>query len=188
MERKAILRNRQLEIRPLAVDEAELLYEAVHASAAAIGAWENWCTPDYGLIQARTFLELSLLQWHEARSFNFNVLERASGLIVGSVSINQIDAINRRGNVGYWTRTSHCGRGIAPLAVWSVARFGFREAGLVRLEIVAQQANSSSRRVAEKIGAQLECVARNRLLFRGRPQSAAVYCLLPSDLPRSAPA
>lgn len=181
-EGKVILKNRMFEIRPLAPDESELLCAAVQSSLEAIGRWENWAIPDYGLTQARTFLELSRQQWRDARGFNFNVFERASGDIVGSISINQIDSINRRGNVGYWTRSSHCGQGIAPMAVLAVARFGFRDLDLVRLEIVAQERNKSSRRVAEKVGARLECVARNRLMFHGEPRDAAVYCLLESDV------
>jgi RimJ/RimL family protein N-acetyltransferase len=44
--------------------------------------------------------------------------------------------------------------------------------------------NAASRRVAEKLGARLECIARNRLMGWGRPHDAAVYSLVPSDVER----
>jgi RimJ/RimL family protein N-acetyltransferase len=54
------------------------------------------------------------------------------------------------------------------------AAFAFAKTGLTRLEIVAQAGNLRSQRVAEKAGATLECLARNRLVFmanRAMPRS-----------------
>jgi RimJ/RimL family protein N-acetyltransferase len=181
--RAAILRDRVYEIRPLEVGEAPALFAAVHASLEHIGRWENWCTPDYDLAAARSYLELSWRQWEEGRGFNYNVIERDSRLVVGSISLNQLDPVNARANVGYWTRSSHIGRGIAPNAVRALARLAFRRLELVRLEIVAQEANQSSRRVAEKVGARFEGIARDRLIYHGEPRSAAVYSLVRSDFP-----
>jgi hypothetical protein len=36
-------------------------------------------------------------------------------------------------------------------------------------------------RIAEKVGAVLECIARNRLVVRGMPQLTAVYSMVPGD-------
>ncbi len=47
--------------------------------------------------------------------------------------------------------------------------------------------NTASRRVAEKLGATLECIARNRLMAWGRPHDAAVYSLTTADLQRLRP-
>jgi RimJ/RimL family protein N-acetyltransferase len=37
-------------------------------------------------------------------------------------------------------------------------------------------------RVAEKLGASPEGVARNRLMLRGQPANAVVYSLIPGDM------
>jgi RimJ/RimL family protein N-acetyltransferase len=86
--------------------------------------------------------------------------------------------------MGYWVRASRERRGIGSAAARLASRFAFTELGLARIEIVALPDNVASRRVAEKIGARLECVARNRLQFRGEPRDAAVYSLVPGDLSR----
>ena len=46
---------------------------------------------------------------------------------------------------------------------------------------MAVETNLASRAVAERIGAQFECIARNRLILRGRPVAAAVYSLVPES-------
>ena len=63
-----------------------------------------------------------------------------------------------------------------------VARFGFEQLGLLRIEVVALPDNHPSRRTAEKIGARFEAIARRRLGVNGQAHDAAVYGLIPSDL------
>jgi RimJ/RimL family protein N-acetyltransferase len=65
------------------------------------------------------------------------------------------------------------------------ARFGLTQLGLARLEIVTLVHNTASRRVAEKLGATFECIARNRLSGWGRSHDAAMYSLTPDDLKRA---
>ena len=64
-------------------------------------------------------------------------------------------------------------------AVRCLARFGFETLRLTRIEIVAAVDNIASRRVAQKCGAEFECLARNRLIVGGVPVTAAVYSLIP---------
>jgi len=60
----------------------------------------------------------------------------------------------------------------------------FRDLRLARVEIVGAADNGPSRRVAEKAGAVLEGLARNRLPIHGVPvTAAAVHSLVPADVP-----
>ena len=102
--------------------------------------------------------------------------------MIGSVAINQVSQLNQMANLGYWVREGYTGRGIAALAARAAASFAFSRTGLTRLEIVAQAGNLRSQRVAEKAGATLECLARNRLVFHGEPRDAKVFSLVPADL------
>ena len=79
-------------------------------------------------------------------------------------------------------RSSAVGRGVATRATRLVARLGFAQLGLQRIEIIAAVDNLASQRVAEKAGAVREGLARKRLLVRGEPQDAFVFSLLPEDL------
>ena len=74
------------------------------------------------------------------------------------------------------------GRGIATQAARLVARFGFEQLGLQRIEIVAAVGNIASQRVAEKAGATREAVLRKRLLINGESQDAVLFSLVAEDL------
>jgi len=181
-ERQIIYCDRNIEVRPLGLREAPALYDAVHQSAIAISQWEAWCTPDYSLADAKQFLQRSIEQWNMRAAYDFNIIARASGLVIGSVAINQVSTLNQLANLGYWIREGYTGRSIASLAARAAATFAFAKVGLTRLEIVAQAGNLRSQRVAEKTGATLECLARNRLIFHGEPRDAKVFSLVPADL------
>ena len=167
------------ELRTFSLQDAGALSEAVQESQVEIHRWMDWAKIDYGRRDAESFIEGSIDALGSASAYDFGIFSPTDGLC-GVVSINSIRQDHRNGNVGYWIRSPLAGRGIATAAVRVVAPFGFDRLHLVRLEIVAAEHNTASRRVAEKVGAQFECIARNRLLIHGNPSAAAVYSLVRS--------
>ena len=75
-----------------------------------------------------------------------------------------------------------CGQGIAPAATVLLARWGFQELRLRRIEIIVATGNVRSQRVAEKAGAQREGVLRQRIKINDRMHDAAMYSLVPGDI------
>jgi RimJ/RimL family protein N-acetyltransferase len=79
-------------------------------------------------------------------------------------------------------RTTAAGKGVASKASRLVARFGFEEVGLQRIEVLAAVSNIPSQRVAEKIGAVREAVLRKRLLIGSASHDAVMFSLVAEDL------
>ena len=169
-------------IRPCVPDDAEAIFAAVVESHCTVGRWMSWCHPGYAIADAHSWIAHCTSQWSQGGDREFGIFDAESGIALGCIGVNQINRVHNIANVGYWVRASGEGRGIASTAARRVAAFAFAELGLSRIEIVALPDNVVSRRVAEKLGAAFECIARNRLLFRGQPREAAVYSLLPGDL------
>ena len=71
---------------------------------------------------------------------------------------------------------------MATSATFLLARFGFDELKLNRIEIVVAIENKPSQRVAEKAGATQEGVLRKRLVVRDRVYDAVMYSLIPEDI------
>jgi len=63
-----------------------------------------------------------------------------------------------------------------------VARFGFDELRLTRIEIGAATSNMASLRVAEKIGASRERIQKRKIAFRDKVYDRVVFSLTPKDL------
>jgi RimJ/RimL family protein N-acetyltransferase len=172
-------------LKPWPAVDAEGLYAAVRESMDTVGRWQPWCHAGYGMDDATAWIEHCRMGFETGEHFSFAVCDAGSGDILGGVGLNQINRSHRNANLGYWTRQSRHGQGLAAEASTLLARFAFERLGLVRIEIVAEPDNRPSRRVAEKIGARFEAVARHRLWIHDEARDAAIYGLLPADLKQS---
>jgi len=170
-------------IRPLRAEDAAACHAAVRESLETVGRWMPWCHSAYSLRDSQQWIATCQDQWVEGQAYEFGIFD-PEGAEVWAAS----GSISSTGGTTSATSASGCGRaacanGVAIAAARLAAGFAFRELGLTRIEIVALVDNVASRRVAEKLGATFECEARNRLVHNGVPFAAAVYSLVPGDLP-----
>ena len=142
-------------IRPHEADDIAPMFAAVVESMATVGRWMSWCHPDYSMQDATTWYERAAHAWTIEGDREFGIFDATSGQVLGCVGINQVNRVNLFANLG-----------------------------LARIEIVVLPDNAGSRRVAEKIGARFECIARSRLQFKGETRDAAVYSLVRDDAAR----
>ena len=168
-------------IRPYREDDMQPLFDAVHESVAEASAWLPWCDAEYSLEESRTWVSSRAEAWEKGEEYAFVVTDD-HGHFLGGPGLNQIRQQDKFGSLGYWVRTSCTGKGVATRAVRLLARFGFEELGLARIEIVAAVGNKASQRVAEKAGAQREGVLRRRLCLHDEYHDAVMYSLIPEDL------
>jgi RimJ/RimL family protein N-acetyltransferase len=176
------LDDERLLLRTASEDDIAAICEAVAESAGELQRWMAWCTPDYGRTQAEAFVRSQPHAWREGNAYTFFIFDRHSGKLLGSCGLNRLDWLNRLANLGYWVRTSAAGSGIASAATRLVLRFALDRLELQRIEIVAAVGNTGSQRVAERVGAKRESLARNRCRTAGTPQDAYIYSVIPSDL------
>jgi RimJ/RimL family protein N-acetyltransferase len=169
-------------IRTLREEDVSALFEAARESIAEVSPWLPWCHENYSIEETREFIASRELASEGGEWYSFGIFEKDGGRFLGGVGINFINRVHQMANLGYWVRTSAAGRGVATSATRAVARFGFEQLGLQRIEIVAAVDNIPSQRVAEKAGAVREGVLRKRLLIRGKPQDAVMFSLVREDL------
>ena len=180
---RTVLSDAGIVIRPLTREDAVSCHAAVRESLETVGRWMPWCHPGYSLRDSREWIAACEEQWAEGLAFEFGIFGPDSREVWGGVGVNQINRTYNFGNLGFWVRASRVRNGVAISAARLAARFAFRELSLTRVELVSLVDNTASRRVAEKLGATFECVARNRLVHNGVPFAAAVHSLVPGDLP-----
>ncbi len=88
------------------------------------------------------------------------VILRATGELVGDCGLAPTEVEGRpETELGWIVRRSHWGRGIAPEAGAAWRDFAFGELGLDRIVSMVSEANLASRRVAEKLGMEIERTA-----------------------------
>lgn len=176
------LNDGMISLRPYCMDDVDDLYQAVRESITELQPWMPWCTKEYSIEESRDWLSTREDAWNKGTDYGFRISDARTGRYLGGVGLNQINNLYRAANLGYWIRTSAAGRGVATRAARLVARFGFEELNLIRIEIVAAVGNLASQRVAAKVGAVREGVMRKALPVHGVEHDAVLTSLVAEDI------
>ena len=174
--------DRGILIRPLATEDVDALFATVSASLPTLSQWLPWAKPGYSRDDSATWIAHCLRMRETEDEFHFGAFDAATGALLGSVGLNQRIRAARSANLGYWVADAARGRGVAVEAAKQAARFGFDTLGLQRIVIQVLPENRASLRVAIKLGAVCEGIARNGILVDGEPREAIVHSLIPADL------
>jgi ribosomal-protein-serine acetyltransferase len=170
-------------IRPIRVADAEVIYQAIMESMVELSTWMAWAHSGYGKAETLEFVERAESSWSAGFAYSFAIVDAESDRFCGTVGLNRIDREYEMCNLGYWIRTADTGRGLAARATRMCARFGLRELGLQRIEVVVATGNIASQKTAEKAGAHREGILRHRLRTKGEPLDAVMYSLITGDFP-----
>jgi ribosomal-protein-serine acetyltransferase len=132
---------------------------AVRESLTELKPFLPWAKDDYDTGAARAFIETSLDNWADGTEFNYAIFTTI-GDLVGAIGL-----MTRMGpgvlEIGYWTRTSHAGRGYMTAAVDALTRVALTLPGIERAAIRHDAANAASAAVATKAGfAEVERINR----------------------------
>lgn len=110
------------------------------------------------------------------------VAPRGETTVLGSVSLYDIILEQGRAATGYWLAPHARGRGVASHAVRLIARWGFTQLGLARIELTCGPDNHASQRVAARCGFVREGVMRSHMPFKGSRRDTVIFSLLPDQL------
>ena len=171
-----------LSLRPWRDADVPPLAAAERETVASVGRWMPWCCADYTEQDAAAWVAHCQAGWRSGTHFAFALVAANSGEVLGGAGLSQRNQTHRCANLGYWVRQSRQRQGMGSAAARLVARYGFEQLGLIRIEVIVLPDNAPSRATAASIGAKFETIARHRLWTREQAQDAAVYSLLPPDL------
>jgi len=177
--KKRPLTDDRIILRPLNERDDVLLYEAVRESLDELIPWLEFCHPNYSIKETHIWLKSRDKEWKAGTAYDFAIIDAGSGALIGVGGLNHIIGEFKMANLGYWVRKTYMGKGIAVATVLLLARFGFEELELNRIEIMADVDNKKSQRVAEKSGAKREGIMRRRLFIHGQVRDAVMFSLVP---------
>lgn len=170
-------------LRALQDADAPELHALIERNRERLARWIAWAheqTPQ----DTRAFIGRARAKEQEGSGLSRAIV--AAGAIAGVVGIS-VDRANYSAAIGYWLDEASEGKGVMTAAVAALVDDGFLRWRLVRVEIRVDVDNRPSRAVAERLGFQLEGVARQGYRVVGdRYSDDAVYSLLASDPARRA--
>ncbi|QVL50394.1 MAG: GNAT family N-acetyltransferase [Thiocapsa sp.] len=179
------LRGEGVCLRPFVHADAEGFACAARESAGSVGRWMSWCHAGFSVGEARAWFAICAAELAACSAAELGIFAVDGGEVLGGIGLNHFIVEHKLCNLGYWVRASRQREGIATHAVRTMARFGFADLGLMRIEIVVAEGNVSSAGVARKAGALYEGLVRNRLVVDGVSVPAWMFSMVPDSVGRS---
>lgn len=174
-------RTDEVLIRELAATDVDALFETVSASLPTLSQWLPWAKSGYARSDSAAWIAHCQRTWSAGVGYHLGIFDAASGILHGGVGFSDVNTMRRSANLGYWVADAARGREVAVTAARLAATWAFEELGLQRIEILVQPENTASLRVAVKLGAVCEGIARNGIIIDGQPHEAIVHSLIPGD-------
>jgi RimJ/RimL family protein N-acetyltransferase len=160
----ASIETPRLTLRPPRTGDGQALHEALTESLPELRrflASLPWVAAEQTLESAETFCRNGESNFIARRDLPFFVFEKATGRIVASAGLHRTVWQTPKTEVGYWCRTKSTGRGYMTEAVMALTEYAFQYINAARVELITDEENAASKRVAERSGFVLEGTLRN---------------------------
>ncbi len=167
------LQGTRVTLRPVQVDWAEPLFEAVYESRLELRRYMPWETDKLEAI--RTFLERAVLERKAGTELSLCVTEIETEDISGVIGLKGLDPFTPRAEVGYWIRSTKAGQGYATDALATLIEYSRDTLELVRLDAEVVTTNVASQRVLDKCGFGEEGFKAKGQLCHGHWQDTKLY-------------
>ena len=132
---------------------------------------------------ARQWVKSNSGRIKKGEALPYSIEHVESGILIGGISLNNINQRDKSAELGYWIAREFWGEGYATEAVRLLCRYGFsRKVSLHRIYAWVHSENHGSFRVLEKIGFVREGVGRQASNVTGRWKDDYLYGLLKTDL------
>ncbi len=175
------MNQNKIAIRPSELADTEGLFAMVKESIESTYPVQGWCHSGYTLEDVKGWIEHGKVTRDKGREHHFIIHNLDSNRLIGTTSIIRVDQANRLAQTGYFIRESERGKGFAGKACLLTVEYAFQELKLHRLELLVATHNTSSIRVAEKIGAEREGLLKQRIYWdNGIFHDAYLYALINS--------
>lgn len=104
------------------------------------------------------------------------------GAVIGVLSFNAIEPLNKTGYIGYWLDEDHQGKGILSCALQAFMRYYVDEGEIRRFVIKCRVDNERSNRVALRNAFQLEGCLKEAEYLNGHYHDQNIYARLFTEL------
>ena len=175
------LRGQHATLEPLAVEHAD----AIRAAAADGELWRLWYTSVPSPDATAKWLEIALDMRERLGAMPFAVRDNASGDVVGSTRYFNVDAVNRRVEIGHtWYAKRAQRTAINTECKRLLLAHAFETLRCIAVEFRTHWFNHASREAIERLGAKQDGVLRNhQLMADGSRRDTVVFSILDSEWP-----
>ena len=137
-----------------------------------LGEWLPW-VDGCDEVSYQAFYNFALHRYADNKALHTHIMYQDT--LVGSVSLNTINATLKKVEIGYWLSYDYQGRGIMTKAVHAIMKIAKDVYDAQVAIIKAAEHNLPSRRVAERLGFTYDGVIANNELVNGQILNHVIY-------------
>jgi RimJ/RimL family protein N-acetyltransferase len=173
----------RLLMRPPRAGDGPLLLAAITESLPELRrflASLPWVAAEQTVESSELYCRNAQANFVARKDLPFLLFEKATGQLVGASGLHRIVWATPKVEVGYWVRASRARNGFVSEAVEALSAYAFNHLHAVRVELITDEDNERSRRVAERCQFTLEAVLRNeRRAPAGDLRNTCIYARFP---------
>jgi len=166
------LTTERLFLRPIAVSDAEALFEA-RGDATVMRYWD-WPAQD-SVAAVREIFSAHIPELSDGATLWWVAALTPDGPAIGECDLSEIDRHHRRAEVGFLFARRHWGKGYASEAMEAVIAHAFGELDLERLWARFHEGNDASKRLLERLGFTYEGTMRSHIVRDGARRDCLIY-------------
>lgn len=178
------IETERLILRPPRAGDGPTFYAALTESLCDLRQFLGalpWIANEPSAESAELYCRNAQANFGARKDLSMFVFDKADDALVGGVGLHRTVWATPKTEVGYWCRSSRLGRGYVSEAVASLTAFAFKQLGMARVELITDEANHASRRVADRCGFTLEGTLRHESRApNGTLRNTCVYARFPS--------
>ena len=165
-------------LRRLRVSDARDMYD--YARLESVTRYLLW-SPHTDSDDTRQYLSYVQGRYREGTFYDWAIVDRASGKMIGTCGFPQIYELNASLEVGYVLHPDFWGKGYATEVLGLLLQFAFTTLRMHRVEARCFEDHVASRRVMEKCRMRYEGSLRDGVLAKGHYHTVALYSILEQE-------
>ena len=154
------LKTERLLLRAPRAGDGSIVFPQVRDSLAELKPWMPWAKDDYKESDAEEWCRKSAAHFLAREQFQFLMFLREASAHIGNIGLFKFNWDVPSCEVGYWLQTGRTGRGYMSEAVKGLTEFAYATFKAARVQLLTDDRNERSFKVAERCGYQLEGTLR----------------------------
>ncbi len=171
--------NHEIELKPVEVGNAKLIFALVEANRDYLGKWLPWIQYNSAPSHTEQFIRNALSKHNRSEMAVYTLWYKNQ--LAGMIDLQSIDHVNRKAYIGYWLGQQFTRKGIMTLACESLVDTAFDFYNLNRVSIRCATGNHKSCAIPLRLGFTFEGIERQSELLNGKFEDLKVYSMLHSE-------
>lgn len=176
-----IIEGEVVRLEPMTIEHLDALW----AAGADESLWRLIPTNVASLEDMRRYIDIALADLDKGIALPLVTIERLSGKVIGSTRFGNIDAANRRAEIGWtwinpaWQRTA-----VNTEAKLLMLTHAFETWNCIRIELKTDALNEQSRNAILRLGAKQEGIFRKHVICdTGRFRDSVYFSIIETEWP-----